>query len=122
MPVREAVRRLTSEGALETLPNRRVRVLVITEARFRELLEIRIALETLAVAKATPHISVADLDRMEALNQVFAEEMARGRGRPCAALPHQQRPALHRLRGGAGTGTAGDDRKHVAAGGALTCT
>lgn len=82
MPVREAVRRLTSEGALETLPNRRVRVLVITEARFRELLEIRIALETLAIAKATAHISVADLDRMEALNQVFAEEMARDEADP----------------------------------------
>ncbi len=77
MPVREAVRRLTSEGALETLPNRRVRVLVITEARFRELLDIRIALETLAIEKAVAHISEADIDRMEALNEVFAAEMAR---------------------------------------------
>jgi DNA-binding GntR family transcriptional regulator len=77
MPVREAVRRLTAEGALETLPNRRVRVLIITEARFRELLDIRIALETLAVAKAAPHIGAAELDRMEELNKVFAAEMAR---------------------------------------------
>jgi DNA-binding GntR family transcriptional regulator len=77
MPVREAVRRLTSEGALETLPNRRVRVLVITESRFRELLDIRIALETLAVGKAVAHIGAAELDRMETLNRVFADEMAR---------------------------------------------
>lgn len=76
MPVREAVRRLSAEGALETLPNRRVRVLIVTEARFRELLEIRIALETLAVERAVRHIHEADIDRMEALNQSFAEEMA----------------------------------------------
>lgn len=82
MPVREAVRRLTSEGALETLPNRRVRVQVITESRFRELLDIRIALETMAVAKAVPNIASAEIDRMEALNQVFAEEMARDESDP----------------------------------------
>ncbi len=82
MPVREAVRRLCAEGALETLPNRRIRVLVITEPRFRELLDIRIALETLAIAKAVPHIGEAELDRMEELNAVFAEEMARPEADP----------------------------------------
>lgn len=82
MPVREAVRRLTSEGALETLPNRRVRVLVITESRFRELLDIRIALETMATAKAVAHIRAEELDQMEALNLVFADEMARGASDP----------------------------------------
>jgi len=40
MPVREAVRRLAAEGALEMLPNRRIRVPVVTKPRFRELLRI----------------------------------------------------------------------------------
>ncbi|RYF65754.1 MAG: GntR family transcriptional regulator, partial [Comamonadaceae bacterium] len=41
MPVREAVSRLTAEGALEALPNRRIRVPLLAKARFSELLRIR---------------------------------------------------------------------------------
>jgi DNA-binding GntR family transcriptional regulator len=77
MPVREAVRRLSAEGALEMLPNRRIRVPVVTKARFRELLRIRIAVEGLAVEEATRHIRMDDVDRMEALNREFAAEMQR---------------------------------------------
>lgn len=77
MPVREAVRRLSTEGALETLPNRRIRVLIVTKARFRELLEIRLALEGLAAARAVRNIRDADIDRIETLNHDFAEEMGR---------------------------------------------
>jgi len=77
MPVREAVRRLAAEGALEMLPNRRIRVPVVTKSRFRELLRIRIAIEGLAVEEATRRIRMDDVDRMEALNRVFAAEMQR---------------------------------------------
>jgi DNA-binding GntR family transcriptional regulator len=77
MPVREAVRRLAAEGALEMLPNRRIRVPVVTKARFRELLRIRIAVEGLAVEEAARHIRMDDVDRMEALNREFAAEMQR---------------------------------------------
>ena len=77
MPVREAVRRLAAAGALEMLPNRRIRVPVVTKARFRELLRIRIAVEGLAVEEATRRIRMDDVDRMEELNKVFAAEMQR---------------------------------------------
>jgi DNA-binding GntR family transcriptional regulator len=77
MPVREAVRRLAVEGALEMLPNRRIRVPVVTKARFRELLRIRIAVEGLAVEEAARRIRMDDVDRMEALNREFAAEMQR---------------------------------------------
>ncbi len=77
MPVREAVRRLSTEGALETLPNRRIRVPVTTKARFRELLRIRIALEGLAVEEAARRIRSEDIDRIEALNTTFAHELGR---------------------------------------------
>jgi len=77
MPVREAVRRLAAEGALEMLPNRRIRVPVVTKARFRELLRIRIAVEGLAVEEAARRIRMDDVDRMEALNREFAAEMQR---------------------------------------------
>jgi len=77
MPVREAVRRLAAEGMLETLPNRRIRVPVMTKSRFRELLRVRLVLEGLAVEEAARHIRMADIDRMEALNRAFAAEMGR---------------------------------------------
>lgn len=77
MPVREAVRRLSAEGALEMLPNRRIRVPVVTKARFRELLRIRVAVEGLAVEEAARRIRMDDVDRMEALNREFAAEMQR---------------------------------------------
>jgi DNA-binding GntR family transcriptional regulator len=77
MPVREAVRRLAAEGALEMLPNRRIRVPVVTKSRFRELLRIRIAVEGLAIEEATRHIRMDDVDRMEELNRSFAAEMQR---------------------------------------------
>jgi DNA-binding GntR family transcriptional regulator len=77
MPVREAVRRLATEGALETLPNRRIRVPVMTKARFHELRRIRLALEGLATEEAARRIRTDDIDRIEALNEEFTREMAR---------------------------------------------
>lgn len=44
-PVREAIRRLTAEGALELMGNRRVSVPRIDEARFAELTYTRLAIE-----------------------------------------------------------------------------
>lgn len=75
MPVREAVGRLTAEGALEVLPNRRIRVPLLAKARFNELLRIRIALEGLAVTEAVAKIRESDIDRMDELNREFAAEM-----------------------------------------------
>jgi DNA-binding GntR family transcriptional regulator len=51
-PVREAVARLVADEALEVLPNRAVRVPVMTLARFRELTRIRLAIEGFAAAAA----------------------------------------------------------------------
>ena len=58
MPVREAISRLITEKALETLPNRSVRVPPITPARMDDLLRARILIEgeaiALAAARMTP--------------------------------------------------------------------
>jgi DNA-binding GntR family transcriptional regulator len=82
MPVREAVGRLAAEGGLEALPNRRVRVPILTRSRFRELLAIRLAVEGLAVEKAVGRIRDQDIDRMEELNAAFTAEMAAARPDP----------------------------------------
>lgn len=65
MPVREALRRLASEQALEVRDNRRVLVPNMTAARFQELCELRITVETHAAERALPWLSEATLDRLK---------------------------------------------------------
>ena len=54
MPVRDSLKRLTAERGLEILPNRCVRVPILTDARLSGLFAIRRALEGLATEHATP--------------------------------------------------------------------
>ncbi|MCD7107495.1 GntR family transcriptional regulator [Rhizobium sp. DKSPLA3] len=61
MPVREALGRLVSEKALESLPNRSVRVPLITRARLDDLARARILIEGRMVSLALPHLTREDL-------------------------------------------------------------
>ena len=45
-PIRETVRRLSTEHAIEVLGNRRLKIPVMTAGRFEELVHLRIVLET----------------------------------------------------------------------------
>jgi len=70
-PVREALRRLSSQNALMVLENRRIVVPDMTGERFHELVSLRSALETYAVERAFPFISEALIDRLEKLDQTM---------------------------------------------------
>ncbi|WP_137886202.1 GntR family transcriptional regulator [Pseudomonas sp. 2FE] len=61
MPVRAALQRLVAEGALEAEPQRSVRVPPMTRERFQQLLQVRLALEGLAVETAAPRLTPSDL-------------------------------------------------------------
>ncbi|MEO5706445.1 MAG: GntR family transcriptional regulator [Alteraurantiacibacter sp.] len=77
MPVREALRRLISERALELQDNRRVRIPPMSIERFEELLHARVTLETEAAERALPYI---DKERLAQLKQIDrAVEEASGR-------------------------------------------
>jgi DNA-binding GntR family transcriptional regulator len=77
-PVRETIRRLVAEGALEMRPNRSVRVPLMTQAKILELRDIRIALEGLATEKAA---AIATKDEVARLRRIAAELVAaRSRG------------------------------------------
>lgn len=67
-PVREALRCLTSEGALTVLHNRRLVVPSMTPERFNELLSVRLALEQYAVREAVYHITGNQVERLNELN------------------------------------------------------
>ena len=77
MPVREALRRLTSERALELQDNRRVRIPPMSIERFEELLHARVTLETEAADRAMPYIDAARLDRLRELDAALEEASAR---------------------------------------------
>jgi DNA-binding GntR family transcriptional regulator len=78
MPVREAMRRLAAEHALDLLDNRRARVPDMTAARFEALIDARVLLETAAALRALPHIDAARLGELRRLDQTVNEVFARG--------------------------------------------
>lgn len=63
-PVREALRRLVSERALEVHGNRRVSVPRMTRRKFDDLCAVRVALETLAAERALPYVDAERLARL----------------------------------------------------------
>ena len=76
MPVREAINKLAADDALEILPNKSVRVPVLTRSRFQELVVIRLIVEGLAVEKAAECITDEQLARLAGLEQEFRREIA----------------------------------------------
>jgi len=77
-PVREALRRLASEGLVELDAHRDVRVAGLSAEEGRELFEVRLALEPAATALAAERRTEEDLERMReaaaALRPVTREE------------------------------------------------
>lgn len=68
VPVREAFRRLETQGLVESEPRRGVRVAGFTPEEVREVAEMRAALEVLALRNAAPHLTRAILDEAEQAN------------------------------------------------------
>lgn len=67
-PIREAVRRLSSENAIEVLGNRRLRVPEMTPGRFEELVALRIVLECHAARRALPYVSAVVVSELTAID------------------------------------------------------
>ena len=120
LPVREAFRRLESEGLLESLPRRGVRVVLPDADELQTVHEIRVALELIAVRRTTerqdPEV-FAELRRaleagteaggeqrtevLGALNDDFHDVLARGAGsRVLAETLRSVRNQVHHLVGG----------------------
>ncbi|KAA1183625.1 GntR family transcriptional regulator [Rhizobium tropici] len=65
VPVREAFRRLESQGLVISEPRKGVRVAGFSLEEVREVAEMRAALEVLALRNAAPHMTMAILDQAE---------------------------------------------------------
>ncbi len=76
MPVREALRRLAAESALEIAPNGSARVPIVTRARLDDLCRARVAVEGLAAELGAPRLTPAEIATLE---QIVADQQAIGR-------------------------------------------
>lgn len=77
MPVRDAVRRLTAEGALSMHGNRRVSVPDMSPAKFGEVVFARMALEPELAARALDRFSAADVEALKGIDAAIDAAMAR---------------------------------------------
>ena len=72
-PVREAIRRLAAEGALEHLRSGTARLPALTRGRLSEVTEVRVALESLAARHAALRMTGADIAHLEAIQLDLAK-------------------------------------------------
>jgi DNA-binding GntR family transcriptional regulator len=86
MPVRAAVNRLTSDGALEVTPNRAVRVPPMSEERFCDLTRIRIEVEGFAAAEAATWRTPVQLKAIARAEADFATEVAKSNPDPASIV------------------------------------
>ena len=70
MPVREALKRLTAEGALTIKANRRIIVPTLVPARLAELIELRVEIESFAAIRAMPYVGKDRIKQLEELNDL----------------------------------------------------
>lgn len=77
-PVREAIRRLISDGALMFQGNRRVSVPLLSTADVQEVIFARKAIESELSRRATGNLDTADIDHLERLDQHLDRTIADG--------------------------------------------
>lgn len=79
IPVREALRQLEAEGLVVFKPHRGAVVSTLSTEEIREIYEIRIALETMAIQLAIPQLTEEDLARAERILEEIDQEADTGR-------------------------------------------
>lgn len=77
-PVREAIRKLELEGLVVMIPRRGAEVARITEAGLKEVLEVRCAIEELAVELACRRSDKESLKQLREAHQKFVDAVERG--------------------------------------------
>lgn len=86
MPVRDALKRLVAERALTLLPNRSVILPLMSRARFQEILQVRLSLETMITERAALRITPEVIEAMARDHEDMCLAVASGeKGRYLAA-------------------------------------
>lgn len=74
-PIREAIRKLELEGLVNMVPRKGAEVAKISERNLRDVLEVRRALEELAMELACQRLSEEDIEKIRELNIKMQAEM-----------------------------------------------
>lgn len=77
-PIREAMRKLELEGLVVMIPRRGAQVANITEKDLNDVLEVRIALENMAIEKACKRMTEEEMGRLWLAAKEFERTMAEG--------------------------------------------
>ncbi len=94
-PVREAIRRLISDGALVFQGNRRVSVPLLTQRDVEQMIYARISIESELSRRAATNVSSADVDYLEHLDQQLDQTIADGDVSGYLRLNHQFHETLY---------------------------
>ena len=78
-PIREAIRKLELEGLVLMIPRKGAEVADITEKSLRDVLEVRKALEELAVQLACEKITQEELEELEKAGENFKKVLKRSK-------------------------------------------
>ncbi len=73
IPVREALRRLESQGLVRIHPNRGASVTQLNREQLLDMMEVRATLSVMMLKNSAPYLTQEDFDRMEA---IIAEQRA----------------------------------------------
>jgi DNA-binding GntR family transcriptional regulator len=96
-PVREAIRRLIAEGALEFQGNRRVSVPLLTADNISELIYARQWLDPYLTLRATERASLEDLDWLAGLDDELDRAILRGDLRAYLELNYRFHKRLYEI-------------------------
>jgi len=77
MPVRDAVRRLATEQALEMLPNRSLKLPRMTAERFDEIRQVRVILEGFAMEEMARRANSKIIAELDAINRAMRSSSAK---------------------------------------------
>ena len=77
-PAREAIRRLTAEGALVTLQNRRIEVPAMTNHRLKQIELVRLTVEPELAEMSAKRCKISDIEQLEALGSQIDEAIQIG--------------------------------------------
>ncbi|MFT3689540.1 GntR family transcriptional regulator [Paenirhodobacter sp.] len=98
-PVREALRRLTSEGALRFHDNRRITVPLLTVGQVDELIFARLALEPELARRGAERLTPGDISRLEGIDRALDRAMQAGNIRDYMLFNHRFHATLYNAAG-----------------------
>lgn len=100
-PIREAIRMLEQEGLAVTVPRKGAEVARMTEKDMEDVLQVRGALDELAVRLATENITPEQLEQLEQARQRFEQSLTSGNVKEIAQADVDFHDAIYQATGNA---------------------